>query len=615
MPRPQRRGWRAFLLLALGAILVIASGAYGTYLYVTTNAAARPDLILHSVKKEKLQLTIVERGQLEAANNEDIVCRVKAGSKGSTVATTIKSVIDDGSHVKKGDLLITLDASGLEEQLKTQEIAVNQALAAKVKAEQDYELAVEQGKSDIQTAQTNVDIAELELKKYQEGDLEQKKKDIDGRRLIARSDLEQWRDRVFWSEMMVKGRYISEAQLQADKARLRSAEVALEKVNEELRVLERYESLKEIKRLDNDLRDKRTTLLLKKKEAESKRIQAEAERDAKRKVHEQELARLNDIKEQIKLCEIRAPQDGLVVYYVPEQSRWGGGSRQSIIAQGEPVVEGQKLMRIPNLSNMQVKAKVHEALVSRVRPGQPAKVRVDALPEKEFRGTVKSVATVADQGDWMSTDVKVYVTMVSIDDDVEQYGLKPGMSSAVTIYTDSRTEETPTIPVSAVLGSFDMGRKRKCFVVGPKGPEEREIEIGLSNERMVAVVDGLQEGDQVVTNPRVLLSEKDRKMFGGGDRLLGKDNGPPGGFPKGGGEGTKGGPEGMKGGSRKGGTPGKGGPGDGMGPGGMPPGGMPPGGMPPAGWPGKGGDMGGRGGISKGSAPAEGGKKAAGASQ
>ena len=56
----------------------------------------------------------------------------------------------------------------------------------------------------------------------------------------------------------------------------------------------------------------------------------------------------------------------MVVYYVSEQSRYGSGSQQSIIAQGEPVKEGQKLMRIPDLRRMLVNTKVHEAMVSRV---------------------------------------------------------------------------------------------------------------------------------------------------------------------------------------------------------------------------------------------------------
>src|SRR5205823_10586797 len=88
---------------------------------------------------------------------------------------------------------------------------------------------------------------------------------------------------------------------------------------------------------------------------------------AKRSVYYQQLGKLGDIEQEIRKCTIYAPQGGLVVYYVPEQARWGTGQQQSIVAQGESVREGQKLMRIPDLSRMLVNTRVHEALVSRIK--------------------------------------------------------------------------------------------------------------------------------------------------------------------------------------------------------------------------------------------------------
>src|SRR5207244_2851539 len=108
--------------------------------------------------------------------------------------------------------------------------------------------------------------------------------------------------------------------------------------------------------------------------------------------------------------------------------------------------------------------------------------------------------------DWMSSDVKVYQTMVSIDDTVMD--LKPGMSAEVTILAEETTEPVLTVPIQAVAGSIGMGTKRKCFVVVDGQPRERDIELGRSNDKMVEVKAGLQEGDRVVLNPRPLLGEK-----------------------------------------------------------------------------------------------------------
>lgn len=495
-------------------------------------------------------MTIVERGTLESANNADIVCRVKA-RQGANSATTIKWVIEDGTYVTAGQQVVDLDDAGLQDQLKAQKITLDSARALAVSAEENYKIVASQNQSDLQTAQVAIKLTKLDLAKYQRGDYPQSLKDIQGRIETAESDLEMWRDRAAWSERMVKKGYLSASQSVAERSRLRSAEIALSKVGEELRVLEYTRE-----RTETDLRSKleeaERALDRVEKQARAKEVQAGTERQSKQSIYEQEKARFQEIEEEIRKTDIYAPQDGLVVYYMPEQSRFGGGSQQSIIAQGEPVREGQKLMRIPDLRNMLVNARVHEALVSRVRGeryastgfcdslrsglladpdllgrltsqfafaemrdrfrdreqrltygGQPARIRVDAFPNRPVRGHVKMVATVASQSDFLSSDVKVYQTMIALDETME--GLKPGMSAEVTIAVDKVAENVLTIPVHAIVGSAEMGTTRKCFVLTDDGPQERDIVIGLANDRMAEVRSGLQEGDRVVMNPKALL--------------------------------------------------------------------------------------------------------------
>jgi len=258
------------------------------------------------------------------------------------------------------------------------------------------------------------------------------------------------------------------------------------------------------------------------------------------------------------------------------------------------------MMRIPDLTRMQVTTRVHEAMVSRVKGddrrstglhdsvraslalnpsalngllalqeenlerqrdhyqaheyydaarGMPASVRVDASPEKPLRGHVRTVATVASSSDFMTSDVKVYQTVVSIDD--EPVGLKPGMSAEVTIHVDNTLENVLAVPVQAVIGGAESGRTRKVFVMTPDGPAEREVQLGLSNEKMAEVKSGLQAGDQVVVNPKAILGNaaKTREDMpelgtkGPGGKGKGK-GGPPGagGGPPGGGGAGKGPP-------------------------------------------------------------------------
>ena len=540
-----------------------------------------------------MQLTITERGALESAENSDIICRVKARSPNSTVSTTIRWVIEDGTQVKRGDRLIQLDDSALHEMLKAQKIVVDQARAAWVSAEKEYEIVESQNRSDIATQKLALELAKLDLEKYEKGEYVQALQEIEGRLMIARSDLTMWEERAAWSQRMSQPgrRYVTTAQAQADEARLRSAEIALAKVLEEKRVLEKFTGPRNRKELIGKIEEGQRALERIEAQARAKEVKADADRRSKQSIYEQEQSRYYDIEEEIKKCLILAPQDGLVVYYVSEQSRFGSGSQQAIIAQGEPVREGQKLMRIPNLSRMMVNTKIHEAMVSRVRgdkyrktgfsesvqacmvfpvdplarlvsvlgfesvredfiadhraedqvleaAGQQAKIRVEAFPDRLLDGEVRSVATVASQQDWMSADVKVYQALVTIKDEVPD--LKPGMTAEVTIFTDSLRENVLTVPLQAILGSVDMGNKRRVYVLTPQGPEPREVVVGLSNDRMAVIESGLAEGEEVIVNPRVLLSDADKAALGeyssrGADKGVGRGKGGGAGGPGAGG--------------------------------------------------------------------------------
>jgi len=65
-------------------------------------------------------------------------CRVKAGTKNATSASTIKWIVDDGTAVKAGDPIIELDDSGFQDDLKTKRNNVNRALADWIQAKTDY---------------------------------------------------------------------------------------------------------------------------------------------------------------------------------------------------------------------------------------------------------------------------------------------------------------------------------------------------------------------------------------------------------------------------------------------------------------------------------------------
>jgi multidrug resistance efflux pump len=541
-------------------------------------ASKRPDLIKHKVKPEYLQVTVVERGTLESAENKDVVCRVKAGSRG-TYATTIRWVIDDGSLVQKGQMLLELDDSAIQDNFRTQAVAVEKAKGDWMKADEDVVITVKQNESDIATAVAALEVAALDYDKFlgvrtdpaldplggaagagatlvERGEYRQKYEDISSQLKQAESDLEASRDRASWAERSVRFGYLSPSQAKVEQSRMESGVDKVSQLQKQKYIMETFQRQRDLTDLKTKLEVARLGLDKAYKQADAKKNQAESIRRTTYSVYQQELDKLREMEDQIRECRVAAPQDGMVVYYRDQSSRWSS-TNDGLIQQGAQIKEGQKLIRIPDLKRMQVNTKVHEAMVSRVRGddrqstgffetlragllaspdtfarlvghsdyalgtlreayrdqenvlvehGQSALIRVDAFPDRVLKGHVRSVAAVSSVQDWASADVKVYQTLVTIDEPVE--GLKPDMSAEVTIQVDPPKEPVLCVPLQAVVGGTEGGDRRKVFVMTPAGPQEREVSLGLFNDKMVEVKEGLAEGDEVVLNPKVLVGDK-----------------------------------------------------------------------------------------------------------
>lgn len=578
---PPRRRSRKWFVIGLGAIvLVILAGGVGAASLISgLFKTKREDLLTHTVREEYLPVSVVERGTLESANNIDVVCKVKAGARG-TFASTIKWVIDDGTLVGKGDPILDLDDSALKDQEQSQSILVARATSLHIKAKEDLAIQLKVNDSDKASKLAALKVAELDLEKFlgvrrepmldalgaitmgaatviERGEYRMKFDDVSGRLKLAESDLEAYRDRSAWAERAVKLGYLTPSQAKVERSKLDSALDNFGKLQSEKYALENFTRARELTNLISLFEVSKAGYEQALLQAHAKQVQLEAELQTNSLVLQQELDKLTEIKSQLAACKVQAPQAGMVVYYKDPSSRYSG-STQGLIALGEQVKEGQKLLRIPDLTHMQTTAKIHEALVSRIkgddrRPtemaktlnfglltnphafsrlfsqsdyywsalrdsvrdkeyttasqGQPAIVRVDSFPDRVYKGRVKTVALVASAADFFSSDVKLYPTVVSIDEG-DMQGLKPDMSAEVTVQVDPAETKVLTVPIQAIVGGAELGSKRKLFVMNGTTPEEHEVELGLFNDKMVEVKSGIKAGDQVVLNPKVIVGDK-----------------------------------------------------------------------------------------------------------
>lgn len=640
LPSAGGGGGRTAPLIVAAAVLAVGGGVAAWYAFFRT-PATRADVLTHTVKREPLVITIAEKGTLESADNADIVCKVKAGNKG--FSSTINWVIDDGSRVKPGQLLMILDDSGLKDQEDDQRIKVQTADANHTKARNDYKIVVDQDANAVRTAEAALELAGIELEKFtglsadptraalaalaggpahlsEDGSHRQKLDDLTGQMKLAEADVAQYRDRAAWAQRMVAQTYMTPAQAQAEQSKLDSSNEKLRSLQTQRRQWQTYDRRQQIVDLTSKRDNARGALELAKRQANANEEKARAEVNRARSEFDQQEDRLSELVKQRALCKIHAPDsiepNSLVVYFRPESSRFGS-STQGMIEQGAQVKEGQKLLRIPNLRRMQVNTKVHEAMVARIKgdvrvpthivdgvqkvalfntfafgrlvsqhqdvaervreqfrgleykklaDGQKANIRVDALPNRTFEGHVRMKATVASQADSWVSDVKLYQTLVMVDAEVLPDGtrrsiqseeLTPDMTAEVQITVDTAKDPVLTVPVQAIIGGTELAAKREVFVKTPSGFDRRQVTLGIYNEKVVEISEGLKEGDEVVLNPKVLLAADDRTRTrddggkagpasggsGKGDYSKGGDSpkgeggsgkGKKGGFPKGG---------------------------------------------------------------------------------
>ena len=567
--RVKAKQWskRTRLLVTSAVIVLTLTGTVAAYFVIEKPfSKKRTDLVTAKVKRGTLELKIVERGQLESANNSDIVCQIKAKTQGGSVATTIRWLVDDGTRVqynrpkeqvkdawvwdeevlmvppwnlpvnwptgafrlesvsdsgqarcvkvrdgKTGewiyaDLVMELDDSSLQDQLVTQRIALDGAKDEELQAEKALAITLAQAEADIQAAGVAVEVAEINLKKFQEGDYISQVKDLEGQIKNAQADAEQQIDRVAWANRMLKKNFQTASQAQTEQLKLESYELTLAQKKELLRVLTKYTKRQQEITLRGEVATKKAALANVRSKAQSQEAKDRSLLTAKRSVYSQQQGRYRDILEQLQKCKVWAPRDGIAVYYIPEQARWGVGSRQSIVAQGENVSEGQKMMQIPDLQNMRVSTKVHEALAPKVHRGQNAMVRVESFYDQPLKGKVEFVATVAASESFLAADVRVYKTNVTILEPIE--GLRPGSNAEVTIVIGDAITNALLVPVESIVGGSEMGEERKVFVLTADGPKERKVKVGKANAEYVQITDGLEEGEDVVLNPKTLVGDK-----------------------------------------------------------------------------------------------------------
>jgi len=205
-------------------------------------------------------------------------------------------------------------------------------------------------------------------------------------------------------------------------------------------------------------------------EYQNKQFEYEAQKSA------YELAKLNQAHTSIK-----SPLDGVI--------------SERLIKKGNMIGVDQNVYKVTDFDPLQAILYVPEHEMAKINENQPAEIIVDALPGKSFRAHVERISPIVDPA------TGTFKVTVIIDE--KGTNLKPGMFGRVKIVYDTRLS-TKMIPKAAVMSEDET---QTVFVVRDSLAYKKIIKTGYVNGRNIEVLEGLEDGEVVVTTGQGSLKD------------------------------------------------------------------------------------------------------------
>lgn len=409
-----------------------------------------------------------------------------------------ETVSASGKIFPETEVKISSDVSGEVTELYVKEgdsVTVGQILA-KIRPD-EYQSALEQGQASVNTARAQRDISSGNINGAS-AQLDQLRADL-GR---AKAQLEVAQKSFQRSDKLYKEGVVSSAEFDNAQNTLRSAEAG-------------------VKVAEAALKSGETNLSNAK---ENVRVADYGINSAN--------ARLKELRTSLQKTIITAPVSGVVSKLNIEKGERVVGTLQ---------MAGTEMMRIANFQSMEVQVDVSENDINKVALGNITDIEVDAYLGRKFKGKVTEIANSASNvgsgsSAALNTDqVTNFIVKIRVDPDSytdlikpgKTYPFRPGMSASVDIFTNT-VNDALSVPLIAVTTrekkdapkpdedapeakqvALDMDDiKEIVFVVVGDTVGVKEVKTGIQDNDHIVILNGLNEGDQVVTGPYTAVSRK-----------------------------------------------------------------------------------------------------------
>jgi RND family efflux transporter MFP subunit len=495
LPKKTASGTRFRLLLLGGggfAALVFTAWAIRAWLFPSSAVVGEITAI---VTRADLPVIVTERGQLESARTVTAKCEVEGES------SKIVFLVPEGTRVKKGEVVVRFDTDKIRRGVAEQEIKFKTADGKAQAAKEELDVQKNKSETEIAKAELALALAKLDREKYLEGEYKVEVDDKKGAINLAERELKKAEEELEGVRIFVRKGFGAPELLSQKELEVAQKKNNLERDIAKLMVLEKYTLQRQKVELTAKEKDAERELARTEGTARSNIAKAKTDYETAVAVANLEKEQFERAQKQLDHVEIKAPQEGIVVF---EQTRpWDPASRVQL---GGMVTYQQPIFLLPDLDCMQVKVKIHESKVKKVRAGQKATIRVEAFAGLVLKGTVEKVATLADSDRWWRGGIKEFETILKIDDLPAGVGLKPGFTAEVSIEVN-HMPGVLAVPLQAVAESKG---KHYAYAVTDAGVERREVIVGESNDKFVEVRAGLGEGESVCLDARARTGTEDQ---------------------------------------------------------------------------------------------------------
>ena len=462
------KSWRIVAVLLL--ILVLAGsmacrpfgGGEGE------EVAQQPDRVVRG----DLVVSVSGAGNIDVSNEAELTFGV--GGK------IDKIYVKEGDSVSKGDVQARLDTGALELALTQAQVALTKQQVAVTQAQlgvTQAQLAVTQAEVALETAKFNLDRM---------ADVAEARDDIEDAEYELKVAQAKWKEAIRWGDDYIINYWKNEvviAQVKLAQAQLDLAEILADPDYASLVVDEVVIKQLQVKAAEQSLEAARQSL-----------EQAQQSVEVAKQSLEQDRQSVEQAQKQLDEATIIVPFGGTIV--------------EVNASEGDTVLATKTIIRLIDLTSMELKVDIDEIDIPVVKPGQRAIIDVDALPDFQFEGEVTSIGLLPT----VEAGIVSYEVTIGLDVS-DDSGLRVGMSATADIIIDKRSNVL-LVPGRAVTQD-NQGNSVVMVMIGEQ-IQPRVVVLGISDGIQTEIVEGLQEGDVVVLGTQAKPQSSGGGLFFGG---------------------------------------------------------------------------------------------------